>query len=283
MENLEETVKEIDIRTEKQDLIPNLQTIFLSLKFEELHLLEKILKTQEVKKENKAIIKSFMNKCEEVGYVVSKETIQRNVEMTFNNEHKPIEKVTEYIDEYIAYSKREKTAEKLQDLSTKIIKEGFTPDVKLKINKILQSDTIISGYKNITSKDFLEKCKGECQNQSYISTCVRELDKKICGIPKGKITSILGATGCLKSTMATNIAYAAQLQGLNTLYLSLEMVKYNVLSNLLSRHSNQDKFKGKIEHRYMKEYRLREIEIEYLEKVIMPDYYKLPRKSLHSR
>lgn len=80
-----------------------------------------------------------------------------------------------------------------------------------------------------------------------------------------------------------NIAYSAQVQGLNTLYLSLEMSKYDVFADVLSRHSNQFKYKINIPHFDLKKRELTNGAFEYLEKIIIPDYDKLPRKNLYSR
>lgn len=138
-------------------------------------------------------------------------------------------------------------------------------------------------YEKITTEKFLKEYKGENKSNTHISTCVRVLDELLGGLSKGKITSILGWTGTFKSTMALNISYAAQVQGLNTLYLSLEMSKYDVFANLLSRHSNQFKYKINIPHFDLKKKKLSNAALDYLEKQIIPDYEELPRKNLHSR
>lgn len=111
-----------------------------------------------------------------------------------------------------------------------------------------------------------------------ISTCVRQLDELLGGLQKGKLTSILGFTGCFKTTWALNIAYAGQLEGLNTLYLSLEVTKFDVLSNLLSRHSNQPKFEHQIPHMDLKQRKLSLEKEKYLEDIIWPDYDTLRGK-----
>ena len=136
-------------------------------------------------------------------------------------------------------------------------------------------------YQKFTTEKFLQEYKSKNKYDTCISTCVEQLDNILGGIPKGKVTSILGWTSCFKSTWAINIAYKAQMQGLNTLYLSLEMGEYDVLANLLSRHSNQLKYKYNLAHCDLKRKELREHELEYLESTIIPDYNKLERKSLY--
>lgn len=129
--------------------------------------------------------------------------------------------------------------------------------------------------KSISKKEILNGYKGE---NNKISTCVRQLDEQIGGLPKGKLTSILGWTGCMKSIWALSMAYAAQLQGMNILYLSLETTKQEIYANLLSRHSNQMKFKMKIQHRAIRNKDLKKEEREYLKTDIMPDYDNLTGK-----
>lgn len=266
----------------KDDLNVNLQTIFISIKYEELSLLEKILKTPQVPKEEKELVKKFVQLCKETKSIIGKSITEKVLQITFSNAHKTVSNVSEYIDYYITCRKRDKIAKEFQEISQKVIEDGLNSDIRKRVKKIMQN-TDISDYKKMTALQFAQKCEEENHKGSNITTCVKELDKKVGGIPKGKMTSILGYTGYLKSTWAINIAYAAQLQGLNTLYLSLEMSEEDILSDLISRHSNQKKFSSKIEHRFLKEKNLLQEELKALKEEIGPDYDNLPRKSFYSR
>lgn len=138
-----------------------------------------------------------------------------------------------------------------------------------------------NNLKRYTKEDFFNEYNRERGECSKISTCVRAIDEQIGGIRKGTLTSILGWTGSMKSTWSINIAYSAQLVGLNVVYLSLEISKYDIWCNLLSRHSNTNNFKP-IKHREIKKRELNQDELSELEK-IFASYNELPRKVLYIR
>lgn len=135
----------------------------------------------------------------------------------------------------------------------------------------------------MTEERFIKKYNSRSSQNGKIPTGIEQIDKLIGGIQKGKLTSLLGITGSLKSTFALNIGYLAQAQGLNVLYLALEMSQYDIMCNLLSRHSNSGKF-GKplacsdIKNSYLTEEQKRE-----LFTTILPDYNQLPRKNVYCR
>ena len=260
------------------DNTPNLQTIFVSIKYTDLSFLNKILETPEIPDDEKLIIKKFIQKCKELGYIISKETIEAELDLTITETHTPVLNITEYIDRFIAYKKKLKMAFTLQNLSTKILEDGINEETMTKVLDLTKSDATTSDYDELTDEQYLSICKGENIQKSNISTCVRVLDENLGGIQKGRLTSILGWTGSFKSTWALNIAYAAQLQGMNTLYLSLEMAKYDVRSSLYSRHSNQNKFEIQIPHLDLKQKKSSKKDLEYLETKIIPDYNELTGK-----
>lgn len=138
----------------------------------------------------------------------------------------------------------------------------------------------MSKYKQLSKEEFMKEYRGEVEKEISISTGVKKIDELTGGIQKGKLTSILGWTGCGKSTWAINIAYLAQNQGLNVVYLSLEMSKYTIIANLLSRHSNSNKYNKQLEHAIIKKRKLSINEEKYLEDIIFPDYDNLPRKDV---
>lgn len=260
------------------DITPNLQTIFISIKFEELDSLNAILNTDEVPYDEKLIIKKFIQKCKELGYIISKETIEAELDLTITETHTPVLNITEYIDRFIAYKKKLKMAFTLQNLSTKILEDGINEETITQLSDLTKTDAATSEYDELTDDKYLTILTGEKTEKSNISTCVRVLDENLGGLQKGKLTSILGWTGSFKTTMALNISYAAQLQGMNTLYLSLEVSKFDVLSNLYSRHSNQKKFEVQIPHLDLKKRSLNKEELDYLKDKIIPDYNELTGK-----
>ncbi len=70
-----------------------------------------------------------------------------------------------------------------------------------------------------------------------ISLLCPELDRLTGGLLPGTICTIAGATGCMKTTTAVNVAYQAIKEGKNVCYLSLEETKEQLFSKLLSRVS----------------------------------------------
>ena len=289
MEKLESAIADLEQNSEKREenlkmkkVIPNLETIFVSVKYEELDLLNKIMEAPEVSKDNKKVIEAFITKCREVGYILSPDIIQATLGIKFVEKfvekYQAVSNVSQYIDQYIMYAKRLKMADILNDLSSKVIEDGITSEVMKKLNGLISTSAVALDYNNITTSNLMNQYENKHIKQSNISTCDRVLDDTLGGLRKGDLTSILGASGCFKTSWALNIAYAAQLKGMNTLYLSLEVSKEDILFNLLSRHSNQEKFTKQIPHWKLKQKTLNQQQLEYLKAQIIPDYDQLKGK-----
>lgn len=257
--------------------------IFRNITYEDLSMLDKIIDTPEISKADKNKVKKFIQQCKEAKKIISQEDIKEIVgTYGFFNCDMPIQ---ELIDKYIIISKRENVCNILKEVETDVLENGVTEDSIKKLNKIktISTASIEDEYKDMTAIDLLEEYKEKNINRSNISTCVKALDKITGGIQKGKLTSILGATSCFKTTWALNIVYAAQIQGLNTLYFTLEVSKEDIRADLLSRYSNQEKFRFRIEHKDIKQKKLSEEELEYLESEIVPNYENLTRKNIFIR
>ena len=110
-------------------------------------------------------------------------------------------------------------------------------------------------------------------------TGVTEIDKRTGGLHLGSVNTIMGYAGSGKTTWGVNIAYNSLQEGYNVLYLSLEVSKEHILYDLLSRHSNESQFKGKIiKHRNIKQRNLKKDEEEFLWNTIYPDFLKTKGK-----
>lgn len=103
------------------------------------------------------------------------------------------------------------------------------------LKEFAKSETSIEEYEPINDNfidiyDNHEKVDG-------ISFLCPDLDKRTGGINAGKICTIVGGPGSMKTTYATNICYEAIKQGKNVCFLSLEETPLDIYSKLLSRVS----------------------------------------------
>ena len=74
-------------------------------------------------------------------------------------------------------------------------------------------------------------------------TGISELDTIIGGMSYGTVNTIMAYTAHFKSLWSTNIAYINSYKlGYNVCFISLEVSKSDILWNILSRHSQIDKF-----------------------------------------
>lgn len=101
-------------------------------------------------------------------------------------------------------------------------------------------------------------------------TGIKKLDDNDAYIKKGKITSVFAYTGSFKTMFCSNASYNVIKQGANVLYLSLEISKYEMYMNFLSRHSNN--FDKKISHTDIKNNILNEEDKNYLYNTIYQDF-----------
>lgn len=179
-------------------LIPSLQVIFISIQYQDLELLNPILDTYEVPQTEKDLVKRFIQKCKEVGYILSKDMLTSLLDLYFTDEHNPIPNIKEYIDQYIRYYKNYDVANRLLILSRSVIEQGINEEAMTELEDLTKSDTAQTDIETLTSDTFLNVYEGTNIDKSHISTCVRQLDAQVGGIQKGKLTSILGFTGCFK-------------------------------------------------------------------------------------
>lgn len=156
-------------------------------------------------------------------------------------------------------------------------KEKKMIDKEMKKNSLMQS---LGGneFIEITKERFMKTYNSRKSQKEKIPTGVEQIDQLIGGIQKGKVTSLLGITGSLKSTWALNIGYLAKAQGLNVLYVALEMSQYEIMCNLLSRHSNSGRYSKPLTCSNIKNSCLTEEEQKELYTTIFSDYEQLPRK-----
>lgn len=108
------------------------------------------------------------------------------------------------------------------------------------------------------------------EEEIKLSTGIKELDNKQFQLSKGKICSVFGYTGSFKTMFCTNVAYNNMLNGLNIVYLSLEISKMEMYINFLSRHSyGYDK---KLSHSDIKAGRITKDDKDYLFNTIYQNF-----------
>lgn len=180
--------------------------------------------------------------------------------------------LSDYIKLYLVNKKNILASSKLLSISSKVKTEGLTPDIINSINQLTKSDIVsISHYEVM---DHILEIYDKKIPDSGIKTGVKRIDEDTGGLQPGTITTILGFTGSFKTTWALNIAYNAKLDNKNVLYLSLEVIKENIVYNILSRHSYDSKFNKHIEHLSLKHKKLKPDEKDYFDKEIYPDFMK---------
>ena len=88
--------------------------------------------------------------------------------------------------------------------------------------------------------DFYEKLTEEVNVEKGIRFGIPCIDEVYRGLRTGDILTIAGYTGSMKTTLASNLAYNAMVEGKNVLYISLEVSKVDLSFALLSRFSYTD-------------------------------------------
>ena len=256
-----------------------LENIFISLSKDTLTRLNDLLTTDEIDLQEKAMIRKYMHIVNQVGNTPSIETMRTEFpSLYFENVEKLSEnELDDYIRLYISSKKNLAASRKLLEMSSLVKTNGITEDVINQLNNLTKSDSVSISHEDISGKllDIYKKTIDEMG----IRTGVKQVDEDTGGLQPGTLTTILGFTGSFKTTWALNMTYNAILDGMNVLYLSLEVTKEKVYFNLLSRHSFESKFKIHIDNSKLKKKQLDEKEFEYLESNIYPDFQKIQGKA----
>ncbi len=160
--------------------------------------------------------------------------------------------------------------------ANKVAVEGITPEISNQISDILKSDSVELTYSNVRDRiiDYYEK---QADN-SGIKTGIEQVDKVIGGLKAGQVSVVAGFTGHGKSIASVSIMHSAIEQGYNVCYISLELSAEHLMYNMISRHSLDNKFTKKIEHRDLKSKSLSEECWNYVKEEIIPDLGTLPGK-----
>ena len=90
---------------------------------------------------------------------------------------------------------------------------------------------------DLSSDELAEKLLEDKDDEVGTRFGIDCIDQIVPGVIPKSIFVIAGYTGSLKTTLALNLAYNAIVEGKNVLYLSLEVDKYDVLLNMITRHT----------------------------------------------
>lgn len=258
------------------DTNPQLEAILKSIELEDKALLDPILKSNSVDITDKNVIKKYLKLFEISGRpsvpLLNKEIPGRNFEV------EPIDKsvLSESIQIFLYNRKNLETSKNLMDLSSKIRAEGLTEEIIGKLSEYTKVDSVQHKFVNIRDT-FIERY----ENADFsvgIPIGIGFIDEMVGGIHKGEITTIFGFAGHCKTTAAVNAAYNALHQKQNVLYCSFEVTKDNIYNDFLSRHSNMNKFRMRIEHYALKKRKLKPDQWKFVKNDLKPDFDNLPGK-----
>lgn len=146
-----------------------------------------------------------------------------------------------YKREFIERHRRANIAKQILTMAGQIQTSGLTPDmVETLRDSVTNLNKEEESLETSNVIDLYEESKK--RGNIGIKTYIPELDQLIGFIEPGTITVIAGAPAQGKTTLALNMAYKAAKQGVNIVYISLEVSERDILYNLISLHSKDPKF-----------------------------------------
>lgn len=172
-------------------------------------------------------------------------------------------------------SKKQIQREAMKEIS-KVSDEGFTDEINQKLNELYKiSREADEDWDIFSLEDFKKVYEEKKKKPIGLQTFVKEIDEKIGGLNYGTVNVVFGYTGSGKTTFVTNIAYKnAYNLGYNVVIISLEMPKSELIYNILSRHSFENKFDKYpyIAHEDIRKMRIDEEQEEYLFDIVLEDF-----------
>lgn len=144
--------------------------------------------------------------------------------------------VSQAVDIFIKNDKNRKAAKELSALPELVLDHGVSHPYVLEVFNTLLSNQGVDGTYVPVSDNFRELYLNQVEDGGYSFLCP-DLDKRTGGMRKGRVCTILGGPGSMKTTTAVNICYNAMKSGANIAYLSLEESPMQLYSKLLARVS----------------------------------------------
>ena len=131
------------------NIMPQIEVILKSIKLEDRSLLDPILNSKEVDKQEKTDILKYLKILEITSYpsvpLLQKEIPGRNFEV----EAIEPEMLSDYIQMYLYSKKNLDASKKLIELSFKVRNEGLTEDIANQLTNITKSDSVQHKFTNI--------------------------------------------------------------------------------------------------------------------------------------
>lgn len=261
----------------KFSTIPQLEVILKSIDLEHSSELEPILNSKEVDTQEKEDIRKYL-KLIQLTANPSVPLLQKEIPGRNWEDVEPIERemLSDYILLYLYNKKNLEASKDLIELSSKVRSTGLTEDVVDRLTKLTKSDAVTHKFTNI--KDSIVDRYEDDEYSAGIPTGINFVDEMTGGIHKGEVSTVTAFAGHGKTTLSLNIAYNALTLGQNVLYMSLEVPKDYIYFDLISRHSNNSKFKMRIPHFELKKRKLKPEKWDYVKSTILPDLNDLPGK-----
>ena len=213
-------------------------------------------------KEESTIILSMLNKCTDIAIVSE---IIECIEPSTASIHKSVyEEALEFYKRNarfpeLAYFKKEFPemafgAEYTGDYSLDIIVK-FLTDIRIEVGQVEAQSSLMAGEFDKTAeicrgmaslgKEVVQyttddtvaeydKYRGKTFN---VLSGIKQIDDIINGFSYGHLTVIAAPPACYKTTLAQNIAYYAMSNNFKVAFLSFELMKRNIMNNMISRHS----------------------------------------------
>ena len=146
-----------------------------------------------------------------------------------------MDELTDFVYMYINQKKQQHISSKLLNYADVIRSQGLSNEMIDDIYKsisLVESDTDYVSVVDSFSQMYEEQVK-----VGGIPFLCPTIDKLTGGISEGELCTILGASGSMKTTYSSNIAFNAIKEGKNVLYLSLEEQPLQLYCKWLSRAS----------------------------------------------
>ena len=167
-----------------------------------------------------------------------------------------------------------KASQTLMDIASKIQDKGLSEEDIEALRDLVDTENVEVSKETHDFDYFKSKYEQAKNLPTGLLTYVQEVDDLIGGCQAGTVSVIAAYVANFKSTWGNNIAYNNSYHlGYNVCIISLEVLKDEVLTNILCRHSFDPKFSKYdfIPHEAIRRRNLTPEQEEYLFETVLPD------------